>query len=178
MPSLYYGRALPSLGGFGGRPPNRAGPMNARRSRPIGTASSLLHPLRPPRPSGGDHRPHPTGRGRDGLERGATDYGSVQPAVGRQHGFIDRRNGWPRPTRSPRHDAPALRLAPPRLPVRVDDSRCGYPAGEHPCRGGQPLGVSAHDDDFDGAACCQQRRLQPGMLPAPGPQVTLRLLFR
>ena len=25
-------------------------------------------------------------------------------------------------------------------------------------RHGQPLGVPAHDDDFDGAACCQQRR--------------------
>ena len=64
------------------------------------------------------------------------------------------------------------------LAVRVDDSRCGYPAVEHPSRQSQPLGVPAHDDDFDGAAGCQQRRPQPGMLTAPCPQGALRLLFR
>ena len=64
------------------------------------------------------------------------------------------------------------------LAVRVDNSRRGHPAVKHPSGRGQPLGVPARDDDFDGAAGNQQRSPQPGVLPAPRPQGALRLLLR
>ena len=126
--------------------------------------SSFRHPPRPPRPTSGDHRLHPACDGRGRLQRGAAGYGTVQPAVGRERGFIERYNGGP-----DRRDLLVTThlLCDSRhrgVAVRADDSRCGYPAVEHPSLG-QPLGVPAHDDDFDGAACCQQRRPQPGMLP-------------